>query len=46
MYRDPAPAPTAPFGWRYNSVTIVGPDEPVASLAAPAHRIAVADLLP
>jgi Uma2 family endonuclease len=46
VYRDPAPEPSAAFGWRYRSVDIVGPDGLVSPLAAPAAHVAVADLLP
>lgn len=37
IYRDPAPADSAPYGWSYRSVE---------TLALPSIRVAVADLLP
>ena len=46
VYRDPGPDPSAPYGWRYRSVTTVAPPAVVAPLALPSTRIAVADLLP
>jgi Uma2 family endonuclease len=46
VYRDPVPAPGAPFGWQYRSVTHLGPADRVAPLAAPGTTIAVRDLLP
>lgn len=46
VYREPGPEPAAPFGWRYQSVTMVGPDGSVAPLAAHGSPIPVADLLP
>ena len=46
VFRDPVLEPAAPFGWRYLSVTAVGPEGSVAPLAAPGSRIPVADLLP
>lgn len=44
--RDPAPSPSAPYGWDYHTVAALGPGEHVSALAVPAARIAVADLLP
>ena len=48
VYRDPEPDATAPFGWRYRSVTILEPGlEPGASvspLARPDRRLQVSDL--
>ena len=44
--REPAPSPSAPYGWDYRSVEMLGPGERACPLAAPAARIAVADLLP
>ena len=46
VYRDPGPDQSAPYGWRYRSVTTVAPPAVVAPLALPSTRIAVADLLP
>jgi putative restriction endonuclease len=45
VYRDPEPDPAAPFGWRYRSVTVLGPGASIAPLALPGRRIAVANLL-
>ena len=44
--REPAPMATAPFGWRYRVVTVLGPGASVSPLACPTVRIQVADLLP
>jgi len=44
--REPAPSPSAPYGWDYRSVEMLGPGDRACPLAAPAARIAVADLLP
>ena len=46
VYRDPGPDPSAPYGWRYRSVTTLTPPAVVAPLAFASGRIAVADLLP
>jgi Uma2 family endonuclease len=46
VYRDPGPDPSAPYGWRYRSVTTVAPPVVIVPLAFPAARVAVADLLP
>jgi Uma2 family endonuclease len=46
VYRDPAPDASAPYAWRYRSVTVVTPPAVVTALELPAIRIAVADLLP
>ena len=46
VYRDPEPDPSAPYGWRYRSVTALAPPALVAPLAFTSSRIAVADLLP
>lgn len=46
VYREPGPAPTARFGWKYRSVQILPRDASMSPLAAPEARIAVADLLP
>jgi hypothetical protein len=45
VYRDPEPDPAAPLGWRYRSVTVLGPGASIAPLALPGRRIAVANLL-
>ena len=44
--RVPMGWPSAPYGWRYRDVHMAGSSASVAPLAAPATRIAVADLLP
>ncbi len=46
VYRDPGPDSSAPYGWRYRSVTTLAPPAAVAPLAFTTARIAVADLLP
>lgn len=46
VYRQPTPDAAAAFGWRYGSRQNLGPEASVAPLAAPAARVAVADLLP
>jgi Uma2 family endonuclease len=46
VYREPVAAPAAPYGFRYRSVTRLGPTATVTPLAAPSAAIPVADLLP
>jgi Uma2 family endonuclease len=46
VYRDPAPDPAAPYGWRYRSVTTLAPPAIVVPLAFASSQIVVADLLP
>ncbi|MGH7391701.1 MAG: Uma2 family endonuclease [Candidatus Rokuibacteriota bacterium] len=46
VYREPGRDPAAPFGWRYGSVEMRGPETSVVPLASPGARIRVADLLP
>jgi Uma2 family endonuclease len=46
VFRAPGPESAAPFGWRYQTVTIIGSEGSVTPLAAPGSRIPVADLLP
>ena len=46
VYRHPAPAAFAAFGWRYLDVQVFAPDDTVSPLARPGAAIAVADLLP
>src|SRR5947199_3924761 len=46
VYRDPGPDPSAPYGWRYRSVTTLAPPAIVVPLAFPSGQIAVLDLLP
>jgi Uma2 family endonuclease len=44
--REPARSASAPYGWEYASVQILGAGDSASALAAPDARIAVADLLP
>lgn len=46
VHRDPTPDPSAAFGWRYGSITSLGPTASVSPLALPAIGIAVEALLP
>jgi Uma2 family endonuclease len=46
VYRDPGPGLTAPFGWRYTSVTRVRPPDSMTPLGVPAAPVPVAALLP
>ena len=46
VHRDPALLEAPRRRWGYRSVQTLGPDASVSPLAAPAARIAVADLLP
>ncbi len=46
VYRDPAPDPAAPYGWRYQSLDRLVPPATVSPLALPSVRIPVRDLLP
>src|SRR2546426_4264353 len=46
VHRDPAPSASAPYGWDYGRMEALGVGDMVRPLAAPAARIAVADLLP
>jgi Uma2 family endonuclease len=46
VYREPAPNPTAPFGWRYGSVRVLGLEASISPLASPSAQIRVVDLLP
>jgi len=46
IYRRPVADAAAPFGWRYESVGHVEPDDVVAPLAAPEACVRVSDLLP
>jgi len=45
-HRDPAPEPTAPWGWAYRSVATLAPPATVALIGVSAVEVAVADLLP
>ena len=44
--REPAPEPSAPYGWDYAVVDVLGQAERVSSLGASAIQIPVFDLLP
>ena len=44
--REPAPEPSAPYGWDYAVVDVLGQAERVSSLGASAIQIPVVDLLP
>jgi Uma2 family endonuclease len=44
--RDPAPEPSAPYGWDYALVDVLGPTDRVSARGAPAVEISVVDLLP
>lgn len=46
VYRDPIADPAAPFGWRYSSISRLGPRDFVSPLETRQVRVAVADLLP
>lgn len=46
VHRDPDPAPTALYGWRYRTIETLRPAAVVAPLIAPGSAIPVADLLP
>jgi Uma2 family endonuclease len=45
VYRDPAPAPAAPHGWRHRAVREFGRGSSLAPLALPAVRFDVSALL-
>lgn len=46
VYRDPGPAPMAPYGWRYRAVERLSPAAVVSLLALPSVGLAVSDLPP
>ena len=46
VYREPVAAASAPYGFRYRSMTRLSPPATVTPLAAPSAAIPVADLLP
>jgi len=46
VYREPHPDPSSPHGWAYRSRQSLAAGEHVTPSAAPATRIAVANLLP
>ncbi len=45
IYRDPAPDPAAPHGWRYRSASALAPPAVVTPVALPSARIRIADLV-
>ena len=45
IYRQPAPSPDAPYGWRYGEIQRLGRGATVAPVAVPTASIPVADLL-
>jgi len=46
VYRDPAPDPSASYGWTYRSIQSLTAGQHVSLLAAPTSIVAVLDLLP
>jgi Uma2 family endonuclease len=46
VHREPVPAPGAPHGWRFRTVTRLARGQRAAPLAAPATSVLVEDLLP
>jgi Uma2 family endonuclease len=46
VYRTPAPAPDAPYGWAYRDAQRIEPGAVVSPLALPHTAIQVTDLLP
>ena len=46
VYREPAPDPSAPFGWRYARREVFDAAARVSPLAAPGDGVRVSDLLP
>ena len=46
IHRDPQPPPDRDASWTYRSIDVLHPSATVAPQAAPAARIAIADLLP
>jgi Uma2 family endonuclease len=46
IYRQPVADAAAPFGWRYGSREVRGPEALVELLAVPGTHVRVADLLP
>jgi Uma2 family endonuclease len=46
IYREPVADPSAMYGWRYASRTVLGPDASATPLAAPTASIVVRVLLP
>jgi Uma2 family endonuclease len=45
VYREAGPDSHAPFGWRYRSLTVSGPDASVSPLARPGVTVPIADLI-
>ena len=45
VYRDPVRDLEAPFGWRYQSVVMLGPDAAVSPLASPPASVRVSDVV-
>ena len=46
VQREPVPEPSAPYGWDYALVDVLGPTDQVSALGAPAIQIPVVALLP
>lgn len=46
VYRQPVRDAAAPFGWRYASQDVLGPEAFVSPLVVPGARLRVIDLLP
>jgi Uma2 family endonuclease len=46
VLREPTPEPSAPYGWDYARVEVLGPRDQVSTLLSAAIEIAVGDLLP
>lgn len=46
IHRDPQPSPDRTASWTYRSIEVLRPPATVTPQAAPAARIAIADLLP
>jgi Uma2 family endonuclease len=46
VLREPTPEPSAPYGWDYARVEVLGPRDHVSTLLSRAIEIAVGDLLP
>ena len=45
VYREPGRDPNAPFGWRYQSIAVHGPDASVSPLACPHASVRVSDVV-
>jgi Uma2 family endonuclease len=46
VYREPEPDPSAPYGWRYRSLTTLESPAAAVPLAFPSASVAVGDLIP